>query len=166
MITRALQSTYPAHCICNNLKAAGAALIYLIVCVCWRPLPAYVGPAVRMEQKADRHGQQKRTICDTHGLCQRNQSILKPVFHWFQQIHCVYGSVWCLDLDIWQFSWQWQTNRCCPQVRSCNYRYNYPAKCLSLFKLVWTSVGLRPRLEYIASMRASTCVAEPWQEEI
>lgn len=114
----------------------------------------------------DRCGQHKQAIFDTCGLYQTIGSILKPVFHWFQQIHCVYGSVWCLDLDIWQFSWQWQTNRCCPQVRSCNYRYNYPAKCLSLFKLVWTSVGLRPRLEYIASMRASTCVAEPWQEEI
>ena len=28
--TRALQSTYPAHCICINLRAAGAVLIYIV----------------------------------------------------------------------------------------------------------------------------------------
>ena len=31
IITRALQSTYPARCICINLRAAGATLIYNVM---------------------------------------------------------------------------------------------------------------------------------------
>ena len=52
----------------------------------------------------------KHTICDARGACQRNRSILKPVFHQFRPIHCAYMSLRCLHVKIWRFScWQQQT---------------------------------------------------------
>ena len=56
-----------------------------------------------------RCGQQKCNIFDVHGLCQRNQSILKPVFRRFWRTHCAYVSLRCLDLEMWQFSCWRQT---------------------------------------------------------
>ena len=38
----------------------------------------------------DRRGQQKFTVCDARGPCQRNRSILKPLFRRFRRIHCAY----------------------------------------------------------------------------
>ena len=115
--TRALQSTYPVRCICIYLRATGASCSAHI---CWQPLPTYATPCASCahEQKThvwpaigtvDRHGQQKRTICDTRGPCQRNRSILKPVFRPFQWIHCAYMSFRCLDLKMWRFSYRRQT---------------------------------------------------------
>ena len=55
----------------------------------------------------DRHGHQKGTICDTCGLCQRNRSILKPIFCQFRWILCAYMSLRYLDLKMWWFlCWQ------------------------------------------------------------
>ena len=63
-----------------------------------------------MSRRVNRCEQQKSTICDACGPCQRNQSILKPVFRPFQWIHRAYVSLRCLDLEIWQFScWRQQT---------------------------------------------------------
>ena len=80
IITRALQSTYPARCICIYLKATGTTVHWSHVCICWRPLPTYARPVVRMSRKhmgcniivgtVDRRGQQKRTICDARRPCQ------------------------------------------------------------------------------------------------
>ena len=115
-IMQAFQSTYPACCICINLvylRATGAALIYMYVFVdnlylrmlgqlyTWAESTRLAVGAV------DRHGQQKCTICDARGPCQRNRSVLKPVFRWFRQIHCVYELLRYLDLEMWRFSW-WQ----------------------------------------------------------
>ena len=117
-ITRALQSTYPARYICMYLWAAGAASIYMYV-FCWRTLPTYARWVVHMSRKhmacsnLSRRGRKawptKSTVCDTHGPCQRNRSILKPVFHWCRRIHCTYESLRCLDLEMWQFSCRRQT---------------------------------------------------------
>ena len=49
LLTRALQSTYPARCIYINLRAAGAALIYMYVC--WWSLPTHARPVVSMSRK-------------------------------------------------------------------------------------------------------------------
>ena len=61
----------------------------------------------------NRCGQEKSTICDAHGPCQRNRSILKPVFCRFRLMHRAYMLLRCLDLEIWRFSCrrrrQWQT---------------------------------------------------------
>ena len=84
----------------SYLRAAVAALIIIQVCVRWRPLPMYARPVVRMSRMhmaCSRHS----TFCDACGLCQRNQSILEPVF---RQFHCAYVSLRCLDLKKWWFS--------------------------------------------------------------
>ena len=37
----------------------------------------------------DRHGQQKHSICDTRVPYPMIRSIVKPVFRWFRQVHCI-----------------------------------------------------------------------------
>ena len=44
--------------------------------------------------------QLKYTLCDTCRLCHSILSILKPVFHHHQHIHCAYNFLWCLDLHV------------------------------------------------------------------
>ena len=103
--------SYPMHCIC--IRAAGAALIYMYVC--WWFLSAHARPVVSMSTwlavgTVNGRGQLKCTICDAHGPCQRNRSILKPVVRWFQQVHCAYELLRYLDLERWRFSWWRQTD--------------------------------------------------------
>ncbi len=54
-------------------------------------------------------GQQKCTICDTHGSCPSIWSILKPIFCQVRLIRCAYESLRCLDIEIWWFLCGWQT---------------------------------------------------------
>ena len=85
LATVLLQSTYPVRCIYISLLA-GTALIFMYVVVddlylrMLGKLCTWAESTWPAVGTVDRHGQQKRTICDACGPCQRNWSILKPVF--------------------------------------------------------------------------------------
>ena len=103
---RALQRTYPARCISASIWEQ--ALIYTHVFVdnlylgMLGQLCAWAESTWLAVGRVDRRGQQKRTICNARGPCQRNWSILKPVFRRFRQIHCAYESLRYLDLEMWR----------------------------------------------------------------
>ena len=90
-------------------------------CVCWRSLPMYVRPVVRMSRSTwpavgmvDRCGQQNALFMTLDG---RTKGI-KAYMYWSQFLlismdsFCLQVTHWFLDLEMWRFSWwrRWQTD--------------------------------------------------------
>ena len=71
----------------------------------------------------------KNTLtCDACMPCQSILSILKPVF---QQICCTYNSLWCLDLQSWQFLSTTKTTKPIALPLAHNTQGNYCYYCTS-----------------------------------
>ena len=106
--TRALKSTYPARCICINLRAVGAVLIrYMYVFVddlYLRILHEHAESTWLAVGTVDRRGQQKRTICDVRGQeLTHTEASFSPIS---TDSLCLRVAHWVrhLDLEMWRLS--------------------------------------------------------------
>ena len=95
--------------------------MYWDIC-CWRPLPTHTYKASRAHEIVlvgtvdgrgyDGQRKYRGTICDACRPYHSILSILRSVFRRNRQIRCVYNSLSCLDLKIWQFL--------CPRRQRCD----------------------------------------------